>query len=121
MIFLQYPLALLLMCCLQKDAAALSNPRFPISAEKHLDRRGVIAQIGSGTAAITGSFLVPTTTNARESISTDPATFDTYNIIPDPSADLMPKLQKVDVSAAITSVVRSLLPVCSYGCSLLSY
>jgi hypothetical protein len=70
--------------------------------EPSLERRAFIANVGSSTTAATLAqlFVGPQSAYAKEPMSTDPATFDTYNIIPDASASLDPKLQKIDVSTS---------------------
>ncbi len=68
-------------------------------SEFHQNRRTALANIGLGTAVVTNALFIDTRSAlAKEPISTDPGTFETYNIIPDASANLDPKLLKVDVS-----------------------
>lgn len=105
----RHRLALLLICCLE-GAAAWSLPRFPASSETHLDRRSVIASIGAAAATITGNPLASNAASAKQPIS-ESAKFDTYRIIPDPSAKLDPKLQKVDVSSFSSYMIWSIVAV----------
>jgi hypothetical protein len=61
-----------------------------------IDRRGAIGTIAS---VVSGSLVFgPGLANANEAATGIDATFDAYNIIPDASASLDPRLEKVDVS-----------------------
>jgi hypothetical protein len=95
---LHYVPLLVILAHFARDIVAWSpNSGF---SEPSLERRAFIANVGgSATAATVGRlFFGPQSAYAKEPISTDPATFDTYNVIPDASARLDPKLQKIDVS-----------------------
>jgi hypothetical protein len=62
-----------------------------------IDRRGAIGTIAS---VVSGSLVFgPGLANANEAAIGIDATFDAYNIIPDASASLDPRLEKVDVSS----------------------
>lgn len=73
------------------------NSGFP---EPNMERRSFLSNVGvSTTAAAVGNIVLgQQNAYAKEPMSTDATSFDTYNVIPDASASLNPKLLKVDVS-----------------------
>ena len=76
--------------------------------QDNLDRRDFFATIGLVTTGIMcGPFSQPEWAYAMEQPSGLPASFDIYNIIPDASETLNPKLVKVDVSLTSRQLVGS--------------
>lgn len=70
-------------------------------SDSRLDRRVALANIGLGTASVVGGFFFnPQSVVAKEPMSTDSTTFETYTVIPDASESLNPTLLKVDVSVS---------------------